>query len=356
MAHSKPITPMSTNGTHPKVLVVDDDPMIASVCERALTKNGYEVITAATGEEALEQLAKQQFDAAVVDLVLPGIGGMEVVAAAHEADPQTVVIIITGYASLDSAIEAVRHGAFDYLRKPTDVSQLLETLQRGIAGQKLLDRNQRLLADLDKTNRQMRVSQATLKERVRQLQERLNALIELGQRLPEVHNPQAIMHHLLTTAAELSGAGAGVIFRKDPSLPELSPIACLGEAIHELCEHSIPLGSGVLGQVGASGKRQVINDLLSDPQLADDLLVYQGMRRVLAQPLIAADEVLGLIALFDDLNEPFSTEDQDLVAMLAVQAATVLAATTAIRPRAKPRTANDTEPEEFVDLESLLSD
>ncbi len=347
-------TPMPTSGTHSKVLVVDDDPMVAALYEKALTENGYEVITAATGEEALDRLAGQQFDAAVVDLILPGIGGMEVVAAAHQADPQTVVIIITGYASLDSAIEAVRHGAFDYLRKPTDVGQLLETLEHGIEGQELLKRNQRLLADIDQTNREMRISQATLKERVRQLQERLGALVELGHRLSEVHGPRAIMQQLLQTATDLIGAESAVIFQKDSSINELHPLAHLGLGASELCQENISLSSGVLGSVAQSAERRIINDLLSDPELSDDVLVYQGMRRVLAQPLITADEVLGLIALFDDLNKPFSVEDQDLVAMIAVQAATILAATSTIRPRATPPTADNAEPEEFVDLQSLL--
>jgi len=345
---------MPTNQTHPKVLVVDDDPMVASVSEKALTKNGYDVVTAATGEDALDQLASQQFDAAVIDLVLPGVGGMEVVAAAHEAYPQIVVVIITGYASLDSAIEAVRCGAFDYLRKPTDVGQLVETLERGLEGQRLLETNQGLLADLDEINRQMHISQATLKERVDKLQKRLATLVELGRRLSEVHGPRAIMRQLLQTATDLAGAKSAVIFQKDFSLNELRPLAHVGQCGSELSQESISLGSGILGQVAASGQRQVINDLLGDPQLSDDMLVYRGIRRVLVQPLVAADKVVGLIALFDDLNKPFSIQDQDLVAMLAVQAATILAATSTVGQRAKTPVTGKPEAEEFVDLESLL--
>ncbi len=344
------------NDNCPRVLVVDDDPSVTTLYKKTLTEEGYEVATAATGEDALSNLDRGRFDAAVIDLVLPGIGGMEVVAAVHEADPQTAIIITTGYASLDSAIDAIHHGVFDYLRKPADPQQLVDTLQRGLAGRDLLSKSQRIIAELDETNRRMCQAQATLQERVGELQGRLETLMQLGSRLSDVHSPRAIMHHLLTTAADLVQAGAGVIFRKDPSLDELSPICYIGEAIHELHERIIPLGSGVLGQVAASGQRQVINDLLSDRQLADDLLVYQGMRRVLAQPLAAADNILGLIALFDERTQPFSAEDQDLVAMLAVQAATILAATGTVRLRAKPPTAGEAELEEFVDLGSLLSD
>jgi len=344
------------NDRCPRTLIVDDDPSITALYKRTLTEKGYDVATAATGEEALAELDRGRFDAAVIDLVLPGVGGMEVVAAARRMDPPPVVVILTGYASLDSAIEAVRYGAFDYLRKPADPQQLVDTLQRGLASRELLSKSQRMLAELDETNRRMCQAQATLQERASELQGQLETLMELGSRLSEVHSPQAIMHHLLATAADLVQADAGVIFRKDPSLNELSPIAYIGETSRELREHSIPLGSGVLGQAAASGQRQVINDLLGDPQLADDLLVYQGMRRVLIQPLRVANNTIGLVALFDEHAQPFSTEDQDLVAMLAVQAATILAATGTVRLRAKPPAADEGELEEFVDLRSLLSD
>jgi len=293
------------NDSRPRTLVVDDDPSVAALYKKTLTEKGYDVATAATGEEALAKLHTSQFDAAVIDLVLPGIGGMEVVAATRQMDPTPVVIILTGYASLESAIEAVRYGAFDYLRKPADPQQLVDTLQRGLASRDLLSKSQRMLAELDEINRRMRQTQATLQERVSELQGRLETLMKLGSRLSEVHSPQAI----------------------DPSLNELSPIAYIGETGRELREHSIPLGSGVLGQAAASGQRRVINDLLSDPQLADDLLVYEGMRRVLTQPLAVGTKTLGLVALFDERAQPFSTEDQDLVAMLAAQAATILVAT-----------------------------
>jgi len=106
------------NDNCPRVLVVDDDPSVVALYKKTLTEEGYEVATAATGEEALAKLDRGRCDAAVVDLVLPGIGGMEVVAAIHETDPHTSIIITTGYASLDSAIDAIHYGVFDYLRKP----------------------------------------------------------------------------------------------------------------------------------------------------------------------------------------------------------------------------------------------
>ncbi len=339
-----------------RILVVDDDPDITALCEKALAAQGYEVAGAASGEEALVRLRKEAFDAALVDLVLPGIGGMEVVAAAREADPSAVVVIITGFASLDSAIEAVRRGAFDYVRKPFDVSQLVDTVTRGLEGRELLRRNQRLLAELDQANRQMHREQRTLQERVGELQRPLDALVQLGRRLCQVHSLQAVLRQLLATAVDLTGVQAGAIFQIDTTLKQLRAIVCHGIDPGELGSEQLGLGDGVLGTVAESGARQVVNNLLADPAMAEDVLVYAGMQRVLAYPLVAAGQTVGVMALFDDRQHPFSAHEQDMAAIVAVQAATVLAATRA--HHAAPRPMGPAEPDgggEFIDLEGLLS-
>lgn len=338
-----------------KILVVDDDPDITALCEKALAAQGYEVTGAVSGEVALEQLREEAFDAALIDLVLPGVGGMEVVAAAREADPTAVVVIITGFASLDSAIEAVRHGAFDYVRKPFDVAQLVDTVARGLEGRDLFRRNQRLLAELDQANRQMRQDQRTLQERVRELQRPLDTLVELARRLCRVHSVPAILHQLLETATTLTGVRAGVIFQIDTTLKQLRAIVCRGIDPGELGSEQLGLGQGVLGTVAASGAREVVNNLLSDPAMAEDVLVYAGMQRVLAYPLVAAGQTLGVMALFDDREQPFSAQEQDMAAIVAVQAATVLAATGAARAAPRPAGPGELDAdEEFIDLEGLL--
>ena len=337
-------------------LIVDDDPMITAITQRALSQHGYETVTAGSGEEALEQLSGRRFDAAVVDLVLPRVSGMEVVAALQRADPSTVVVIVTGYASLQSAIEAVRYGAFDYLRKPIESQQLVDTLQRGLHGRNLIQRSQQLLTEIDETNRRMHRSQATLQERVGKLQERVDTLAELGRRLSQVQSPRAVLHQLLQTAADLADAQAGAILQTDFSLEELRPLSCVGEGSQGLFESGIRLGTGLFGEVAAIAQRRVVNNLLADSQLSEDLLVYHGMRRALIQPLIAAGEPIGIIALFDDQDRAFTKEDQDLVAMLAVQAATILvAAGTAQTPRGTAQ-SDQLPPEDFIDFGSLLSD
>ncbi len=122
-----------------RVLLVDDDPQILELFEEALSGEGYEITCADTGQRALEEIRRQPFPAAVVDLVLPDIGGLEVVSAIRRADPEAVVVIITGFASLDSAIEAVHRGAYEYLRKPVDVTDLINVLAQGLKHRELSD-------------------------------------------------------------------------------------------------------------------------------------------------------------------------------------------------------------------------
>lgn len=122
-----------------KILVVDDEPSLLFFMEKALSRDGYEVVTVTTGEAALEAAAHQEFDLALIDLNLGRIGGMEVLATLRRRWPDMVVIVLTAYASLETSVEALRQGAHDYLFKPCKTVELRESIRRG-----LLDRQQKL--------------------------------------------------------------------------------------------------------------------------------------------------------------------------------------------------------------------
>ena len=116
----------------PTILVVDDESGIRYYLERFLTREGYQVTTVADGETALKRLANEEFDVVLLDLKMKGIGGLEVLAELHRAWPATTVIILTAYASLESAVEALRSGAHDYLFKPCNTDDLRESIRTGL--------------------------------------------------------------------------------------------------------------------------------------------------------------------------------------------------------------------------------
>jgi len=128
--------------------IIDDEPIIHEVLGDLLTSEGYEVENSYSGEEALEKHSSQSFDLALLDLLMPGIDGIEVLKKLKKVDPLSVVIIITAYASVESAISAMKIGAFDYVRKPFKHDELLLTVKRAIEHRKLQEENIRLKDEL----------------------------------------------------------------------------------------------------------------------------------------------------------------------------------------------------------------
>ena len=114
--------------TKPVLLVVDDEPGILSLIERFASKLGFDVTTAASGEKALQSLLEAKAAVALVDLRMPDVDGLEVLRRIRSTDPDCHVILMTGHASIETAIEAIKHGAMDYLMKPFDFDRLEQLL------------------------------------------------------------------------------------------------------------------------------------------------------------------------------------------------------------------------------------
>jgi signal transduction histidine kinase len=104
--------------------VVDDEERIRHGCEAVLTKEGYEVTLAADGEAGLALMQEQHYDVALLDLMMPSLSGLEVLAEVRESRPDLVVIVITGYATIEHSIESMKKGAFDFIPKPFTPDQL----------------------------------------------------------------------------------------------------------------------------------------------------------------------------------------------------------------------------------------
>ena len=126
-----------------RVLVVDDDQFALRSIAKVLEGESYQVATAASGSEAIDLLKQDSFDLILADLKMPGIDGLEVLRQTREIAPQAVVLIFTGYASLESAIEALREGAYDYLVKPCSTDELRLKIEKGLERVRLAEERQR---------------------------------------------------------------------------------------------------------------------------------------------------------------------------------------------------------------------
>ncbi len=131
-----------------RVLVVDDEPDMLRVCRRILEDREYLVCTASDGPEALELLRREPVDVAVLDLRLPSMDGREVMREALRLNPDTAVLMITAHATVDTAVQAVRDGAFDFIPKPFSASQLEVAVDRSINYRQLVEQNREFQREL----------------------------------------------------------------------------------------------------------------------------------------------------------------------------------------------------------------
>ncbi|HUU45656.1 MAG TPA: response regulator [Acidobacteriota bacterium] len=127
---------MKRDGT-PRVLVIDDEQFVRELLQDFFEKMDFAVVTAADGDAGIAACRRERFDAALVDLKMPGKGGIEVLAVITEIDPTLPVIVMTGYPTIDSSIEAIRKGAYDYIIKPFKLQELKELIDRAIKEQTL---------------------------------------------------------------------------------------------------------------------------------------------------------------------------------------------------------------------------
>jgi DNA-binding NtrC family response regulator len=138
----------STGGVMAKILVVDDEPSILSVLTTLLRKHHHEAVSVQSGTAALELIREQAFDVVISDIRMEPVDGLQVLREVRKTAPATAVILLTGYAAIKTAVEAMRGGAFDYVTKPFKVDELMVTVDRAVEYHKLLAENAGLKAQL----------------------------------------------------------------------------------------------------------------------------------------------------------------------------------------------------------------
>lgn len=190
-----------------RILIVDDEESVAITMQAILEMDGHDVSTAPGVVQALALIASSEYDLVLSDLRLDDGDGIQIVGEARRRWPETVCIILTGYASLDSAVKALREGAYDYLVKPCDVEELRLTVSRGLErrrlGQQLRDRVRELetangTINTLNTDLQRRVDEAT--SELRSQYERLQELDRLKTQFMSVAS-----HELKTPVTAMSG-------------------------------------------------------------------------------------------------------------------------------------------------------
>jgi signal transduction histidine kinase len=230
--------PMEALTVAPRVLVVDDETTVLATIEGMLELDGYQVDVASSGHEALELARGQFFDLVLTDLRLVDFDGLEIVRELHLASPDSIAIVLTGYASLDTALKALREGAYDYLVKPCDALELRATVKRGLERSRLATQLRKRVRELEQANETIRALNLELEQRVDRATSDLRAQITARDEFLA-----AVSHDLKSPLTFIKGM-ANLRRRRAPVTPETTSLldaldqieACAGRMAYMLDE------------------------------------------------------------------------------------------------------------------------
>ena len=205
-------------GPQPRVLVVDDDESVLATIQGVLELDNYEVVACDSGAAALGLLREQLFDLVLTDLRLDDYDGIELLRELHQVAPETVAIVLTGHASLDSAVKALREGAYDYLLKPCEVLALRTTVAHG------LERN-RLSSQLGERVRELEAANETIRALNLELEQRVTlATAELREQISARDEFMATVSHDLKSPLTFIKGMAHLRRRRAVETPETLPL------------------------------------------------------------------------------------------------------------------------------------
>lgn len=216
------------------ILIVDDDKSTCRSLELIFSKKGYESKTAGTGREALEKAQERFFNLALLDIKLPDMQGADLIAPLKKMHPDMVVIMITGYASLETAIQAVNDGASAYITKPLNMDEVLAIVREALEKQRLVEEKLRAEKALKKANQDLKNTVAELKKANQKIIEQQKSVIEEERLKVLLQMAGATAHELNQPLMVLLGNIELMKLRKDNPEKYIDTIEKAGQRISDI--------------------------------------------------------------------------------------------------------------------------
>jgi signal transduction histidine kinase/DNA-binding response OmpR family regulator len=317
--HATDAPPGAAAPAKARVLVVDDEVQVVQIFQDLLTQQGYTVESCDNGDDAILKVTKGKFDLVLTDINLPGVDGLEVIRAAKAADKDTCVILITGYASTTTAIDALRQGAYDYITKPFDLWETLKAIERGLESRLLTQENRRLITELETANVGLQQHEEILKRKVARATDRMRALLEAGKAISTSLSLQSTLDVVVAQAARLTSARACLIFLHDTESDDYSAEAALGIPPETVKSLRFQMGIGYHGQAVQSAQPVLVENV-GDAVGTEEIIASLKPSCALIVPLQGNESVIGTVTCLDHEGGIFSSDDQDVLKMLASQA------------------------------------
>jgi signal transduction histidine kinase/FixJ family two-component response regulator len=319
------VTPPGSEPALPgRILVVDDEAAVADVFRDFLTlMGGHEVETRPSGQAALDAFATFRPDVVLTDLNLDtAMSGLDLMRRLKAIEPELPVILVTGQVSIQSAIDALREGAYDYITKPCDLEELGQLLGRALAARRLTETNRELVKELTQANAILSRHESELRERIHVATWRMRTLFELSKEIAQDLGFTFRSQLACEKARQLTGGAASALFvrAEDGEAFRLRAASGLDAALPELAFED---GQGLCGAV--AGQQTPVRRSGRDfhAQLGIGYLTAANPEGVLVVPLVADNRALGVLLVLGKAGG-FTQDDEDILALFASSAAVAL--------------------------------
>jgi len=284
-----------------RILVIDDELPILRLLQKIFKEEGYEASVLSSSEHALNLLSQETVDLILVDLNMPKVGGIELLKQVRLSYPQTEIIIFTGQATVETAIESLRNGAYDYIIKPFDIDELLKIVKNCLEHNRL--------------RRQEGVFRETTN------------LYQLAQEATKNHTEKSLLEFILKRTLKTLKADAGSVYMFVPQKEELVPVAFCGQ--EHTIEDQVKVGEKVIGWVAQQCRPLLIQEgFVNQPQFKN-LQVRHEIVSSMICPLINQQVLMGIICVnrfSNRTNYQFTKHDLDSLQIFALHATLIIAA------------------------------
>jgi two-component system cell cycle response regulator len=340
-----------------KVLVIDDEETITRILAKMLAKD-YEVHVANTGKSALQLIQTHVFDAIIVDLVMPEMDGHEVMQRVSKVDPDIPSIVITGYSTEDNAIEAVKEGAFDYLKKPLNRNLVEYAVKRAVEQRRMKYEKKQLIERLRESRERLRQANYLLfsekesqREKILSLQRELdqlkseftnfklqeNRLAEIKIKLDVSDDINTLLERVIEIGEILMAHAISLyIIDKDDQGAEFVKSLIWANRLlsqSEVNEFTLPIGEGYAGIVAETGEEVNAKEVQYDKRLPDWFMekVSFQIENVLCLPLRHNGKITGVIEMLNKTHSTggidksgFTEQDRSILRELSIHISSVM--------------------------------
>ena len=317
-----------------RILVVDDEPKICHLIEELFKLEGYQIDVSFSGIEALQMIKRYNYQMLLTDLKMPGIDGLELIQKAKELNPEIRTIMVTGYTTVETAVQSLRHGVDDYIKKPFNILELKKVVKRTLYTHQVALENKQLLEDLKKVNRELNIHKQGLAKKIQITDEQLteankklvqraselDTINEISKTITSILDMDKLLNICLKEINEKLRVKHSSIMLIDESGNELIVMACQGYRCKNVLGKSQKIDEGVAGHVVKDKKPILVKDIRIDSRFNRSERPDYKTKSFVSAPLILGERVLGVINIIDKISEEsFCETDVNLLCTIASQ-------------------------------------